>query len=202
MKNRIMLAIPALLLLSGTLLAENNFKTFSTQGHPQAKGIHFLISYPDNWAAQDIDIPDAVQQFSIKEKRELKTVSIIVESIPLEWYPGLNEAEIKKLFNPFGMKSMLPQGATFLDAQESKVAGRPAGRLEYSMREGEAGLFFDMQIIKHVFVHHSKMVSIDCEVWSGTTSLSQDDISKRMEQFRPLCNLMVNSIVIQRSVKR
>jgi len=89
---------------------------------------------------------------------------------------------------------MLPEGARFIDAKQTKIEGLPAGILEYSMSQERAGMSMLAQVISYVFIHRSTIVQVQCLV--GGVAGSQDDISRRMATFKPLFTLMGNSIVI------
>ena len=202
MKNRIILAIVALLSLSSLSFAQDpvrdfldgNKGTFSTENHPKAKGVHFKISYPTSWAAKEGERPNIVQKFVSEGGRGLEMAMIITKSLPLPEGVTITESDLKEFFTPTEMKEMLPQGARFIDAKQTKIEGLPAGILEYSMRQERAGMVMYMQVADYIFIHRSTMVQLHCQV--GGMASSQSDISSRMERFKPLFTLMANSIVI------
>jgi hypothetical protein len=181
-------ADPAREFLSG------NRSTFSTQNHPKSKGVHFTIAYPSSWAAEEGERPNIVQKFVSNSGRGLEMALIITIALPLPPGTTVAEADLKEFFTPAAMRDMVPLGAHFLNAAQTKIEGLPAGMLEYSMRQERAGMAVDMQIITYIFVHGSTMVQLQCAVSQVTGS--QGDILGRMARFKPLFTLMANSIVM------
>lgn len=204
MASRIVIGMSFLLWLSGHSFAQSadsarefldaRRTTFSTQGHPKAKGIHLTVSYPSSWAAAEGERPNIVQKFVSKGGRGSEAAMIITKALPLPPGTTVSEAELEESFTPSEMRQMLPKGAKFIDAKPTRIEGLPAGILEYSIRQERAGVTIDMQIVSYVFIYNSTMVQLQCAV-SGVAS-SEGDISSRMARSKPLFTLMANSIVI------
>lgn len=173
---------------------DGNRTTFNTQNHAKAKGVHFTIAYPSSWAAKEGTRPNIVQKFVSEGGRGQEMALIITKALPLPAGTGFTEADLKEFFTPTEMKEMLPAGAKFINAKQTRIEGLPAGILEFSMRQERAGLAINLQVISYIFIHRSTMVQFQCTV-SGLAA-SQGDISRRMATFKPLFTLMANSIVI------
>jgi len=202
--NSIVIGIFFLILLSCPSFAQDadparefldgNRTTFNTQNHPKAKSVHFTIAYPSSWAAKEGERPNIVQKFVSEGGHGLEMAMIITKTLPLPAGTTITEADLKELFTSTEMKDMLPKGAKFINAKQTKIEGLPAGILEYSMHQERAGMAIDMQGISYIFIHHSTMVQLQCAV-SGVAA-SQGNISRRMATFKTLFALMANSIVI------
>ena len=187
-------------------LLKGKQKIFSTQGHPKAEGMNLTMFYPNSWMAKEVEVTHLIQQFVSEygygvEKAALSSLFTLTKTEKEDFLISLTDST--------KIKSGLPKGATFINAKQTTVGYLPAKMLEYSERfrmdnEKDAGdgKLFDMQTILYIFIHESTMMSLNFGMRKIATSSSQNGISKRMDNFRPLCDLMVNSIVIEEPVKK
>ena len=202
--DRIAICIAFLVLLPSSSLAQDadparefldgNYTTFSTQGHPKAKGVHFTIAYPNSWAAEEGIRPNIIQKFTSEGGRGLDSAMIWAGALPFPAGTTFTDAELKEFFTSTELRDIVPEGAKFINAKQTRIEGLPAGILEYSLRGERAGMVIDTQVIFYIFIHRSTMVQLQCAV-SGVAD-AQENISRRMAALKPLFTLMANSIVI------
>lgn len=175
--------------------ASGNQSKYSTAGHPKSKGVNMVLSYPRSWLAQEGERPNIVQKFFSEHGKGLEGALIITKSLGIPSGTVISETELKELFSPEELKTMLPSGANFIQAKSTKIEGLPAGILEYTTREERAGLIIYTQVISYIFVYNNILIQFQCLVSTGTNS-NQDMLALKMDKFRPLFGLMANSIVL------
>lgn len=165
--------------------------TFSTKDHPKAKGAHFTIALPNSWAAAEGNRPNIVQKFISEGRRGLESLMIVTTALPSGTV--LTEQDQRDLFVPSLMRDMVPPGATFIDAQATKIEGTPAGIIEYKMRPDRAGMSFVIYGRMLSFLSGNTLVQV--QFHTGGIADSEDDVARRMAAFRPLFFLITNSII-------
>lgn len=172
---------------------DGNRITFSTKGHPKAKGVNFTIAYPNSWAAAAGERPNIVQKFVSEGGRGLEMVMIVTKDLALPPGTVLTNSDLKEIFAPSELRGMLPDGAVLVDARSTEIEGMPAGILEYTIRADRAGM--DLRVHAWIlnFLLGRTLVQIQCQV--GGPGGGERDVSRRMSTFKPLFILMANSIV-------
>jgi hypothetical protein len=174
-----------------TAFQDGTAPKFSTKGHPKSKGAVFTIKYPPSWKALEGDRPNVVQKFVSESGKGLEMAMIITKSIPSN--VRFTQADVREALSPEVLKSYLPEGAKILSVRATKIEGEPAGLIEFSMRMERAGAELASQALMLVFFQGRTMVSMQFSI--GNLSSRSADLPRRFEKFRPLFNMMMNSIV-------
>ncbi len=168
--------------------------TFSTRGHPKAKGVEFQLAYPRSWKAEEGERPNVVQKFSVSRNssREQPTAmaTILIHSIP----EPCSETEARAFFASTEFKEMLPPGAILHDARPTVIEQLPAGILEFTMTLERLGISMPMRIWSLIFFHEHAMVQIQFAVASLGSSAAE--LAQQMASYKPVFMLMANSIVL------
>lgn len=173
---------------------EGNRTTFSTKGHPKAKGVNFTIVYPKSWAAEEGERPNVVQKFVSEGGHGREMATILTKELPLPPGTVVTNEDMKELFAPSELRGMLPDGAVFVDARSTEIEATPAGILEYTIRVDRAGVTALLHAWSLVFLSGSTIVQVQFTV--GGPAGAERDAARRMATFKPLFTLMANSIVI------
>jgi hypothetical protein len=168
--------------------------TFSTKGHPKAKGVNFTIAYPSSWAAAEGERPNIVQKFVSDGGRGLESAMIITKEFPLPAGTVLTKQDLRDLFTLSELHGMLPDGAVFVGGKSTEIEGIPAGILEYVIRGERAGV----ELLFHTWTLNflSGKILVQVQFGVGAPAESERDVSRRMAAFKPLFVLMSNSIVL------
>lgn len=167
--------------------------TFSTKGHPKAKGANFTIAYPNSWAAAEGERPNIVQKFVSEGGRGLEMAMIITKELPLPPGTVLTNEDLKELLAPSELRGMLPAGAVLVDARSTEIEATPAGIVEYTMRADRAGMTLLIHAWTLNFLSGSTLVQVQFQV--GGPAVGERDVARRMATLKPLFTLMANSIV-------
>lgn len=168
--------------------------TFSTKGHPKAKGVNLTIAYPNSWAAAEGERPNIVQKFVSEGGRGLELAMIITKELPLPPGTVLTTEEAKELFTPSALREELPPGVVFVDARSTTIEAEPAGILECKMRTNRGGVELLMHAWMLNFLSGNTLVQVQFQV--GGSAASEQDVARRMAKFKPLFSAMANSIVL------
>ncbi|RJP40637.1 MAG: hypothetical protein C4547_02180, partial [Phycisphaerales bacterium] len=150
-------------------------------------------AYPSSWKAAEGERPHIVQKFVSEGGRGFEIVMIITSDLPLPPGTVITEQGQREMFAPSELGDMLPEGATFVNAQSTQIEGVPAGILEYRMPGERAGMKFMSQAWILNFLIGKTLVQVQFSV--AELPGSNDDVSSRMTAFKPLFTLMANSIV-------
>jgi hypothetical protein len=164
---------------------------FSIKGHPKSKGAVFTIKYPPSWKAKEGERPNMVQLFVSDSGRGLEMALIGTKAIPPN--ERFTKADARATVSPEGLKEFLPGGARLLGVETTKIEGEPAGLIEYSIRTGRGGVEIDGRTLALIFLQGRTIVSVQFSV--SVVASDSVDLPHRFEKFRPLFNMMMNSIV-------
>ena len=167
--------------------------TFSTLGHPKAKGVNLTIAYPSSWMAKEGERPNVVQKFVSEGGRGMEMFLIITKALPVPEGTVITIAELRDIFGSPELRESVPPGAVLIDARETTIEAMPAGILEYRQIENRAGISVEIQVISYIFVQGTTLVQVMCSVGQLP---SRRDLSLRMDSYRPLFSLIANSIVL------
>ncbi len=172
---------------------EGHRYTYSTKDHPKAKGVHFTMALPNSWAAAEGARPNIVQRFVDDGGRGFAIVLITTKDLPLPPGTVLTDQDQRELFAPSELRGTLPPGATFVGAQATEIEATPAGILEYKLRSDRAGMSVLTYWWTLSFLSDNTLVQVQFSV--GDIANSEDDVARRMAEFKPLFTLIANSIV-------
>ncbi|MEX0777836.1 MAG: DUF805 domain-containing protein [Phycisphaeraceae bacterium] len=193
----VLLAIPLCAFADGAsstrefLFLDGHRSTFSTKGHPKAKGANFTIAYPSSWAAEEGVRPNIVQKFTSEGGRGLETMMVTTKDVPPDM--ALTEEVKRAVLSPEQLPEMLPKGAVLIEARSTEIEGEPAGIVEFTLRaeRGELSLATHMRILS--FFVGNTLVQVQFGV-AGPAG-AEDYVTGQMDAHRPLFALMANSIV-------
>lgn len=172
---------------------EGKTAKFSSKGHVKSKGAVFTMQYPQSWSAQEGERPNIVQKFVSESGRGLEMALIITKTIPPD--VPLTKESIKDTLSQGSLKNLVPEGSAFIRAVTTKIEGESAGLLEYSSRQQRVGVEIATRVLALIFFQGRTMVQVQFQV--GGLSSNATEVSKRAALFRPLFQLMMNSIVFE-----
>jgi hypothetical protein len=104
-------------------------QTFRTKGHPKAKGVDFSISFPASWTKREGFRPNIIQFFQSGAGHGPVMSNLMVKDLPLPAGYEPSGSELREFFEPNELKTMVPEGGTFIDAKSIVLEGAPAGML-------------------------------------------------------------------------
>jgi hypothetical protein len=168
--------------------------TFSTRGHPKAKGVNINIEYPVTWKAEEGKRPNVVQVITSENGRGQEMAIILVKDIGLPKGIVFTKRELNTLLQE-AMMSFLPEGATSLSAKITTVDSIPAAMLQYILRAEATGTPMLGALLVYTTVVNGMLVNVQFMVGAPEEVMSQRAVLKHMARFLPLFHLMANSII-------
>jgi len=166
---------------------------FSARGHVKAKGAVFSLKVPKSWAAFEGERPNIVQKFVSERGKGLEMVLVVTKSIPGNIPFGRDD--IRDLLSSDGQTEMLPEGATLIAAKPSMIEAEPAGVMEYTMQTQRGAYHIYGHVLALTFFQGRTMVQVQFHV--GGMPSDHVRIERQFSDFRPLFELMINSIVFE-----
>lgn len=166
--------------------------TFSSEGHPKAKGANFTIAYPSSWWAAESERPNTLHTFLDQSEGSSAGFVIVTAALPVPDGASISNDELRDVFSPLALQGMLPSNAAFVHAEPTSIEGEPAGILEYTMAFHDAGRL--LRVWSICFLTNGTLVQVQFCV-DGPAG-SETELAGQMATHKPLFRLIANSIVL------
>ena len=101
--------------------------TFTSIGSPKAKGVEISFEYPASWAGEEGKRPNVVYQVTSERGRGRELCNLLTDDVPVPAGQTLTERDISALFDPAGLKDVVPPGARFITAARTTIDGTACG---------------------------------------------------------------------------
>ncbi len=168
--------------------------TFSTGGHPKAKGTQFTVDYPSSWSADETHWPDTVQVFTSEGGHGLESMRIVIKRIPLPPGTMVTRLEKEEFFSPESMRRMIPPDAIFISAEPTAIETEPACMLEFSASADRGGIPLILHTRTLTLIQGHNLIQVHCSI-GGLRPLA-DEAEGRMSEYRHLFSAMFDSVVL------
>jgi len=167
---------------------------YSTEGHPKAKDIKLSIEYPSNWQRSEGKRPNIVQTFTYDSSKSFIQCLILIKDIPSFMKLLSTEELSNEMFTQETLKQMLPEGATFINGEQTKYDGQPGAWMIYVMQSQRAGLTAEIYMLQHMFLYSGKLILLQCGVagLAGSASTAEQEFTR----YLPIFQLIGKSIII------
>ena len=178
----------------GLEMLEGWKQTFRTKGHPKSKGVDFSISLPSSWKKREGYRPNIIQVFQSGGGHGPILCSIMAKEIPLPQGYEMKSDELDELFRPNELKDMIPEGATFVDAQSLFLEGSPAGFIVFDQIMQR--LDISMRVRSSQFVTVKNNVMIFIQFGLNEYPNSEKNLDEQHEKYLPTYRTIANTLVI------
>jgi uncharacterized membrane protein YhaH (DUF805 family) len=174
-------------------LLSGEWAEYSLKSHPKAEGLNVSLKYPKSWNAREGIRPHIVQKFTGPIEGGLSpSCMVIVQSMPT-WAGLLLQGQIAAETLKENLKEMIPNGATFLDAGQSKLDGEPCAWVKYSHGSERAGVQVRMYCLQYMLFYRGNVLAIEC----GVGGVADDPVLRdAFTSYLPVFQMIGNSIVI------
>lgn len=169
---------------------------FSTDGHAKARGLKLTMQLPLSWEAAEGERPHIVQKWTSESGTGLEVVTLDVRPVG---GPEPSRAEVEDLVRSGEVKDSLPQGATFVDSGLFSLEGRRGYWVQMRTVAERAGVSIHQGSYMYQFFFGENAVGIMCSV--GRTPEAAAAVDAVMMRIRPLCQQIVNSVVLEQAWK-
>ncbi len=166
--------------------------SFSTKGHPKARGVSLSIAVPKSWAVKETKEPNAISSWVSDNGKGFETLNIVV--LPM---PGMSEETLRTIFSSTNMmSSTAPPNAKVISAKLSKVGGQTVGLLECNMTGEDPAFPVTSRLLISNFLQGTNIVCL-----MFTVHDTSGNLERRAAAFRPLFDLMIKSIAFEEGQK-
>lgn len=162
--------------------------TFSTKGHPKAKGTDWQIEIPESWKAQEAKRPNIIQSFISRYGSGTETMMLMVMDIGY----APSQKELEQDISDEEIKASLPENARLISNKHIKIDGNHGFMSEYEIAAQRIDITRKSRVLQFVFVSKDKACILLCAVGS----IDDEDLSTKMEKYAPLFKMVAGSIVV------
>ncbi len=169
--------------------------TYSTEGHPKAKGITISIDCPSCWQRSESDSPNILQEFlSETPNGFLMQCMLMIKEQPsfMRHFSSRDISDV--MFAKETLGELLPERATFIKGDRTEYDGEPGAWIVYAMQSERAGLKAETYTLQNMFLYSGKLITLQCAV-SGLPG-SAAKLKQEFTGYLPLFTLIGNSIRI------
>jgi hypothetical protein len=165
-------------------------KKFSSKGEGKSSGLKIQMKYPNSWQSIEGEHPHVVRKFAQSDDYVLAMILIFKQD------KAFSQSEINEMFTDDGIKSMLPESATFITSNVNlKIEGLKAGSIEFTNNSRRMDRQFYSHSLYFTFVYKQYLVYVQFSV-ANKIGESNMSVNTRYQKIKPLFVQMFNSIVI------
>lgn len=188
---------PVFLRNPSEIMTQGYKRTFQSNGHPKAKGVHFQIDYPASWKAREGERPNILSKFVSENGRGFESVMLTVKELPISGGKKISDADIQDLFSDDGVKFLLglPRDARFISSARIKLEGLPGAMVNYEWEGQRLDMVFRTRNLTFITLFNDKLIFIDCGVIA--TKGQTHEIETRIKRLEPLFKLIANSLMVR-----
>jgi hypothetical protein len=170
---------------------------YYNDGSGKAKGLAYQLQAPKSWKLVEGNRPNIATKFVSQNGRGITTFMVIVKRLGLGAGETITMKDVEELRNEDDILDFLPKGATFGSSGTMILEDQPGFWISYKMTMSRFEYSMDMQVIAYNLFYSDYMIQMQGQV--GQDSGTSIDISKAFNRFRPLFNLVANSLVLPTS---
>lgn len=171
---------------------QNGFlKSYWTDGLGKSQGIKLKIKLPRSWADKEGERPHIVQKWGSVNGTGLEFIMLQIYDVQ-----GYNPSmlEIKDMLRSGEVKDSIPNGATYVNSGYFTVENQPGYWIHMTMPTERVGLAVFQEVIMYQIFFRGKLIGIMCQ--AGGPAEDSERTSKTFKLIQPLCEQVVNSIVL------
>jgi len=189
MKKKIAICLILLLLLYpifaetfSEMYSIENRTTFSTKGHPKAKGINLTLKYPSFWESLEGDRPNIVQKFRYYDDEVLVTSMILILE-PFDTQES-DKAIANDLFQKDNLESLLPDMYSFIDGDLTTYDNLKGCWITAAFEQSMAGEVVSGYTLFQVFVYKRRLIMINSSITTGDYERDIECFTKFLPEFQ------------------
>jgi len=168
--------------------------TFSSKGHPKAKGVELTIRYPLSWKQLEADRPNIVQKWTSDGGHGTDIFMVQVRKFPALPTPQ----ESAELFTESFAKEMFEEGGTTLSYTTGRLEKLPVGIVHFTQTTKRLDLSVDTRGVFYYLVHEDAFIALQFMCYTPGGAEAKE---ARIKQLEPLIKGIVNSLVLPTNYK-
>lgn len=170
--------------------------TYSTAGNPKASGLVVTFDYPAGWSGADGRRPNTLYQVTSEKGRGLELCNLVIRGGNLVNGPDVASRDIEQLFDPKGLKDLVPQGSRFISGSRTTLDGQPGAWVQFSQETDRAGISLQLIWVMYQVYYEGRFIFFSCSVGDGGEK-PRELVEARFRSTLPLFQVMANSVIIQ-----
>ncbi|KKK80394.1 hypothetical protein LCGC14_2823940 [marine sediment metagenome] len=166
-------------------------KHYRTDSLGKSQGIKLKMKLPRSWADKEGERPHIVQKWGSVNGTGLEFIMLQIRDAQ-----GYNPSrlEIKDILRSGEVKDSIPNGATYVNSGYFTVENLPGYWIHMTMPTERVGLTVFQEVIMYQIFFRGKVIGIMCQ--AGGPEEDSERVSKTFKLIQPLCEQVVNSIVL------
>ncbi len=167
---------------------------FRTDGTGKSRGMKLSLQLPRSWAAQEGERPHIVKKWTSENGTGLE--SIMLDTRDAEGY-NPDRREIERFLRSGEVKQAVPQGAVYIESGTFTIEGRPGYWTHMKMTQERTGVEIYQGIVMYQAFFRGRAIGIMCH--AGGPRRHAARVDETLKRIRPLCEQVVNSIVLEQA---
>ncbi len=165
--------------------------TYTTKNHPKSKGVTINAKLPLSWKQEESDRPNIINKFTSKNYNSIGIVQFMVKDIGLsDDYVVTNEG-IYDIFEDNTIKQTIPKGSTFISSNRIVLDGLAGNQIIFKTTQTSLDIENTFQSVHFVTIYESKIIFLQCSVYSIEEKQLDDTFNKFLPLFRKIANSLV-----------
>jgi hypothetical protein len=160
---------------------------FSSQGHPKAAGLDFIIRYPRSWSAKAGEATHVVQNF-ISTDGTGSNCNILVRRLD-----NVTPTQAAQLLHPSNLRELVPAAFTYRSGTPTTLGGQPGAQVLVERPFVGPTSTSYLRLVIYMTIHRSNFINLTCGV--GAPDPSQ--AGPRFDVHLPLFRLVKDSLVLR-----
>lgn len=168
--------------------------TFSSKGHPKAKGVELTFRYPLSWKQLEADRPNIVQKWTSDGGHGTDIFMLQIRKFPDPPTPQ----ESEELFTESFAKEMFEVGGKVLSYTTGRLEKLPLGIVHFTQTTKRLDLSVDTRGVFYYLIHEDAFIALQFMCYTPGGAEAKE---ARIQQLDPLIKAMVNSLVLPTNYK-
>lgn len=165
---------------------------FQTDGRGKSRGVEVKLQLPRSWKAMEGERPHIVQKWVSEAGTGLEYMLLDVRDTEPGYEPS--QLEMEELISSGDVKEFVPAGARHLASGKFHAERRTGYWIHMDMSVERAGMEIFQEALMYQLFVRGKAISITCA--AGGKPDDAKKTSAKFEKLRPLCQQVVNSLVL------
>lgn len=170
---------------------------FSTDGSGKARGIKLSLRLPRSWLARDGERPHIVKKWTTEGGTGLE--SLMLDIRDAEGYDP-DRREIDRFLRSGEVKQAVPPGGVHIASGAFTLEGRPGYWIDMKLVQERVGVEVYQRMLMYQVFFRGRAIGIMCQTGGPPSTATRVDES--LKRFRPLCQQVVNSMVLHQAYDR
>lgn len=169
-------------------------KTYSTKGHPKAKGLHLEVQVPISWKSREGTRPNIIQYFRAKNGFSDIAFSLMVRDVLPPKGTRFTQRDIDAMFSTRSLRDFVDEGEILVESKPIVLEGLKGGFWVIDSKVERLDRKIDIRMVQYGVFFKNRFIFLQFMILNEGKTRS--DLLHSFETNRELFNLVANSLVI------